>query len=55
MVLSAVEKSGRLDTGAQPEEFFFNLLRTLLYLIALGSKEVANEKTIVTSTVFHIL
>lgn len=43
VVLSAVEKSGRLDTGAQPEEFFFNLLRTLLYLIALGSKEVVAQ------------
>ena len=40
VVLSAVEKSGKLDASAQPAEFFFNLLRTLLYLIALGSKEV---------------
>ena len=42
VVLSAVEKSGKLDAGEQPAEFFFNLLRTLLYLIALGSKEVAS-------------
>ncbi len=40
--MSVVDKSGRLETADQPPDFFFNLLRTLLYLIALGSDEVSS-------------
>ena len=43
VVLSVLDKAGQLDAsarGAKGEQFFFDLLRTLLNLVALGDKGV---------------
>ncbi len=46
MVLSVLDKAGKLDSearGAKGDQFFFDLLRTLLNLVAMGDEGVRSQ------------